>query len=349
MKKHLFTALKIVFFLGIGIFLIWLVVKDLNAQERAHIMQAFKDANYWWLLPSALIAFAAHYSRALRWNMMLRPMGYRPSSLNAFLAVMIGYLANLAVPRLGEVTRCGILNKYEKIPIYKSVGTVVTERAIDLIILFLLFIFVFMVQFSRLGDYAFREILTPIKGKFLSATSEGPSLLMAAMAAFLLLAVIYALRNTIKNMALVKRIINVIRGFAEGLKAIRDVEKPWLFMLHSVFIWMGYLFMLYFCFFCLKETSSLGFDAALSLLAFGSLAMIATPGGIGTYPIVMQMILMRYLAPLDDAGMDISASDLIKVKAYAFGWIAWTGQTLLILLVGLISLLLLPVINRNNS
>lgn len=349
MKKHLFSALKIVFFLGIGIFLIWLVVKDLDETERGQILQAFKDANYWWLLPSALVAFAAHYSRAARWNMMLRPMGYNPSSINSFLAVMIGYLANLAVPRLGEVTRCGILNKYEKIPIYKSVGTVVTERAIDLIVLFLLFLFVFIVQFNRLGDYASKEIFAPLKEKLLSTASQGTNLLIYGVIAFILLALLYSLRNRIKNLSLVQRIINIVRGFAEGLKAIRNVEKPWLFLAHSIFIWVGYLFMLYFCFFCLKETSSLGFDAALSLLAFGSLAMIATPGGIGTYPIVMQMILILYLIPADLMDASTPDTELMKLKAYAFGWIAWTGQTLMILVVGLIALLILPVINRKSD
>ena len=349
MKAHLFTALKVLFFLGIGILLIWLVIKDLDETQRGQIMQAFREANYWWLIPSAMIAFASHYSRAVRWNMMLRPMGYNPSSINSFLAVMIGYLANLAVPRLGEVTRCGILNKYEKIPIYKSVGTVVTERAIDLIILFLLFVFVFIMQFNRLGDYAVEKIIEPFKEKLLSTASQGTMLLVAGMIAISLFALLYSMRNKIKNLAFVQRILNVVKGFAEGLRAIRNVEKPGVFIAHSIFIWAGYLFMLYFCFFCLEETSSVGFDAAFSLLAFGSLAMIATPGGIGTYPIVMQMILIRYLIPADMIDSGLPETELLKLKAYAFGWIAWTGQTVMILIIGLIAIVILPIINRKEK
>ncbi len=349
MKKHLLSAVKVIFFLGLGILLIWLVVKDLDETQRGQILQAFREANYWWLIPSAMIAFASHYSRAVRWNMMLRPMGYNPSSINSFLAVMIGYLANLAVPRLGEVTRCGILNRYERIPIYKSVGTVVTERAIDLIILFLLFVFVFIAQFNRLGDYASKEIIEPFKEKFMSTASQGTKFLLIAIAVVAVLLIVYFLRNRIKKLGIVKRVIEVIKGFAEGLKAIRNVEKPWLFLGHSVFIWAGYLFMLYFCFFCLEETSSLGLGAAMSLLAFGSLAMIATPGGIGTYPIVMQMILIQYLIPADMIDSNTQDTELLKLKAYAFGWIAWTGQTMMVIIVGAFSLLILPIINRKSD
>ncbi|GIV33691.1 MAG: dolichol-P-glucose synthetase [Chitinophagales bacterium] len=349
MKKNLFSAVKVIFFLGIGLLLIWLVVKDLNAEQRSQILQAFREANYWWLIPSAIVAFASHYSRAVRWNMMLRPMGYNPSATNSFLAVMIGYLANLAVPRLGEITRCGILNRYEKVPIYKSVGTVVTERAIDLIILFLLFLFVFLAEFNRLGDYASREILVPLRGKLLSTAAQGPKLLLAAALVLVTLSVLYLVRKKLKNLSIIKRIFGMILGFAEGLKAIKNVERPFIFLFHSLFIWAGYLFMLYFCFFCLPETSSLGLGAAVSLLAFGSLAMIATPGGIGTYPIIMQMILMRYLLPADPATNSAADAELLRLKAYAFGWIAWSGQTLMIIIVGLISLLILPLINRQKD
>ncbi len=332
MKQHLLTAIKVLFFLGIGILLIWLVVKDLDEKQREDIFQAFRDANYWWLIPSALIAFASHYSRAVRWNMMLRPMGYNPSSVNSFLAVMIGYLANLAVPRLGEVTRCGILNRYEKIPIYKSVGTVVTERAIDLIVLFSLFVIVFVTQFDTLGAYANEIIISPLKQKIMGLMDDGIKLLIAGSIGLLFVFIIYKFRNKIKEITILKRIFEMLRGFAEGLKAVSQVERPLVFVAHSIFIWVGYLFMVYFCFFCLEATSGLGLNAALSLVAFGSLAMIATPGGIGAYPVVMMAILTLY--KVDDN------------MGFAFGWIAWTGQTLLVLVVGFISLAILPFLNK---
>jgi uncharacterized protein (TIRG00374 family) len=140
LKKTFFNVLKVTFFLGLGLFFIWLFMHNLTSDEKNEIYNSFINANYFWILVSFVFAILSHISRTLRWMILLEPMGYVPRKKNAFLAIMIGYFANLALPRLGEITRCGILSKYEKIPMQKSFGTVVTERGLDVIMLGLIFI-----------------------------------------------------------------------------------------------------------------------------------------------------------------------------------------------------------------
>ena len=146
MNKRLSTILQYTFFLGLGIFLVWWSIRDLDAADRSQIRMALRRARYWLVIPVFIILFASHYIRAIRWRLLMEPMGYRPSKTNTFFAVMIGYLANQAVPRLGEVLKCTVLARYEKIPADKLVGTIILERVIDALSLLLIFGITLVIQ-----------------------------------------------------------------------------------------------------------------------------------------------------------------------------------------------------------
>jgi uncharacterized protein (TIRG00374 family) len=259
--------------------------------------------------------------------MLLAPMGYYPSTINAFLAVMVNYIVNLGIPRSGEVARCWVLSKYENTPIHKSIGTVAAERAVDLIMLFVSFVLVFILQLGRL-EKAVMDMMSDLM-------SKGQAMILIAIPVAAILILLFLLREKISQIPFIQKVATIAKGFLEGLKAIKNVENPSLFILHSIFIWVMYLFMLFVCFYCLPETSHLGLNAAFTILAFGSIAMIATPGGIGAYPIAVNRSLILY--------------GIAEEFGKALGWIAWGGQTVLVIFMGLLALVLLPIINRTTD
>ena len=151
-RKLIFNILKFVVFLGIGLLLIWVITKDLTAEQKEELRNSFRVADYWWVGLSIVIGILSHYVRALRWKMMLQPLGCNPRISTTFYSVMVAYLANMAVPRLGEITRCGIVQRYEKVPFDKAVGTIVVERSIDLLMLFLVTSLLFVTQFTMIYE-----------------------------------------------------------------------------------------------------------------------------------------------------------------------------------------------------
>ena len=336
MKKKLLSILKILFFLGIGIFLIWWIVKGLTEEEIVEIKRAFREANYWWVALSVLIGVGAHVSRAHRWNMLIHPLGYEPKLKNTFAAVMIGYLANYAFPRLGEITRCGIMYRYEKVPVNKGIGTVIAERAIDMVMLVILFIVTMILQFYRFRDII-AEGVAQQQARFTTMVyGENSVLYIGAGVLFLiLLLLLYVFRRRFRGLTLYDRIVSIIKGFVDGIKSVKDIKDFKPFLLHTAIIWIAYFLMIYVCFFCLEETAGLGVYASLAVLVFGSLGIIAVQGGIGAYQAIVMGILVLY-------GVEASIG-------FAFGWIIWGGQTILNIGLGAIFLILLPIMNTKPA
>jgi uncharacterized protein (TIRG00374 family) len=264
--------------------------------------------------------------------LFFEPMGYHPSFKNTFFAVMVGYFANMAFPRLGEVTRCGILAKYEKIPFNKSFGTVVTERALDLIIFFLLFILTIVTQIGTLHDYLDNHVYPGLQGKFIHPFSNPVLQIWVAISLGLILVLFILLRKKIRNSKTWHNIGALVLGFWEGLKSLSQIRKPVLFVFYSLAIWFLYFLMVYVCFFCFPSTSSLSLGAGLSSLVLGTIGIMITPGGIGLYPAIIQETLLLY--------------GLSRTTGLALGWIAWSAQTAMILIVGSLSLVLLSF-NKN--
>ncbi len=334
MKKTLGSILRFSFFLGLGIFFIWLFMRNLTSGQKHEIYQSFRIANYYWILIAILLGILSHFSRSLRWKILLEPLGYKPRTSNVFMAVMIGYLANLALPRLGEVSRCGILTRYEKIPFNKSFGTVITERVIDMLMFILLFLLMIFTLSGKLHIYLEQKIYGPLQQKF-SFVANPDIYLIIILAAMALSGIIMALviHKRFKHSNIYKKFYNLFTGFMEGIRSLTRIKKPFQFIMHTFLIWLLYLLMAYIVFFSLEDTSHLGLDAGLAVLNFGSIGIMIVQGGIGIYPAIVAETLFIYAIP--------------STTGYAMGWLIWASQTIMIIVAGVISLLLLPVFNKH--
>jgi len=335
LKKNLSSVIKILFFLAIGVFFIWLFLRQLSLEQKREIWQSFITANYSWVILSIFIGILSHVVRAYRWRILMEPMGYHPKISNTFFAVMIGYLANMALPRLGEVTRCGVMNKYEKIPINKAIGTVIVERSIDMVVFLLLFFINLFIFFDELHHYVDSKVYNPLMEK-LNISDEMSSYLYALLGVFvLLIALFFLIRKRISHLKVYQKLEQIIIGFWNGLWSVTKIKKPFLFIFQSLLIWVLYYLMIYVCIFSLKETSHLGADAVLSMLIFGSIGIIVVQGGIGIYPAIIAETLVLY--------------GIVNTYGYALGWLTWTAQTVMILVAGILSLILLPIYNKTTN
>ncbi|MCK9218601.1 MAG: flippase-like domain-containing protein [Bacteroidales bacterium] len=334
-KNRTATIIKFVLFLGLGIFIIWLSLRGLTHEERIQIMNSFRIANYNWVILTIFLGIGSHVIRSLRWMLFFSPMGYHPTFKNTFFAVMVGYFANLAFPRLGEVIRCGVLARIEKIPFNKSFGTVITERAIDMICFFLLFILMISTQVGTINDYLNTHVYPQLNAKFGNLHYSRMLFLTLAMIIVLMVGIYFIARKKIKQTAIFQKVKSLILGFWEGLKSLVQMRHPGLFVFYSVSIWILYFLMLYVCFFCFAETSGLSPGAGLSSLVLGSVGIMITPGGIGLYPAIIQETLLLY--------------GVTRTTGLALGWIAWAAQTGMILILGGISLILLSFNKQSNG
>ena len=333
MRKRLKTILQYSFFLGLGIFLVWWSVKDLTGEDRSHIRTALKNAKYWLIIPVFCVLFLSHYVRARRWRLLIDPLGYKPKQRNVFFAVMIGYLANQAVPRLGEVLKCTVLARYEKVPADKLVGTIILERIIDAVTLLMIFGITIVIQpgiYSQLVDVVFNST-EQTEAKNVSST-----LITGIVVGIIVLAIaIWMLdkKKTFKDLFNIGK--RIWLSVWQGLSAIQHLKRRWLFIGLTVVLWSLYLAGGYLGFLAFQETSGYGIKEAFTVLSAGSIGMIITPGGIGAYAYLIQKTMQVY--------------GLNEGIALAFGWVLWLAQTVVILIGGLISFVLLPYYNKSQK
>ncbi|HVB04204.1 MAG TPA: lysylphosphatidylglycerol synthase transmembrane domain-containing protein [Chitinophagaceae bacterium] len=332
MNRPVAGILKFALFLGLGIGLIWLATHNLTAIQRRQGIQAFRTANYMLLIPALLAGLASHITRAARWKLLILPLGYNPSLINVFCAVMIGYLGNLAFPRLGEITRCAVLARHERLPANQIIGTMITERAVDALSLLVLLTATIAFQFRILGAFFHQEILVRLTGLF---HLQGNSWIFW-LSGFLLFTagLVWYLLARLKHTLLGLRLHLLLKGVWEGMRSIRNMRNRGLFIMYTLLLWTLYFGMVYIGFYTLKSTSSLSLGACFSVLAFGSIGMILTQGGIGAYQLMVEQTLVLY-----GTG---------SALAYALGWIIWSTQTLLIVIGGFFCVVLLPLINRQT-
>jgi len=333
----LLDGVKLIVFLGFGVFLVWLAVKDFSDKDVQEMKTSLSEAKYGWLILSCCFAIFSHFARALRWQMMIAAFSHKPRFSISTLSLMIGYMANIAFPRLGEITKCGIMSKYEDAPVDKVFGTIVTDRIIDVLLLLILTAVVILLQFNLLGTYFIENIATPLWAKIsglLAAENLLPKIAVVAVILLLIAAAWYILRN-FKKSAVYQKILNLAKGVWEGVLSVKNVDNMPLFIFYSLFIWLMYFFMVYFCFFALSATEHLGVGAGLACLVFGTFGFITTQGGIGAYPLAIAGTLALY-------GVDFN-------PAYAFGWLAWLNQTFLMLFAGAVALGLLPLFKPKTA
>ncbi len=331
MSKKLLGVLQYAFFLGVGVFLLWLTLRK---SDWNNIISDLSGANYIYLIPATLMLVVSHFVRALRWKILMEPLGYKPSTLNTFLAVFIGYWANLAVPRLGEVLKCTILGRYEKVPADKLIGTIVAERAVDVCSLIVVMLITVFSQYDMIGDFS-KEIFT----KFFSSKSGGFSMvrvgvLLLIIASFIVF-VIWIFRR-LSHLAIVIKTRNIFLGIWQGLTSIRHIKHKGTFIIHSIIIWALYLYSTYMGFFAMRDMAHFGIKGALSALTFGSFGMIIpSPGGIGSFQYAIQQVMMLY--------------GVTPEKGLSLGMLIWFAQTGIIVLFGTLAFILLPIVNKKQK
>ncbi|MET2986345.1 lysylphosphatidylglycerol synthase transmembrane domain-containing protein [Aureibaculum conchae] len=322
MNKKFRKSLLLILPIALGVFLVWYFLSKLTQEDKTAIITSFKSANYWWVLLSLVLGALSHLSRAYRWEFMLKPMGYKPRFANSVMTVFIAYLVNLGIPRAGEIARATGISKYENIPFEKAFGTIVAERIADAIVLLSIVGIAFFLQADLLSEDLFKN----------SDNSMQKYLLIAV---FTILAIIfYFVVKKSKHPFFIK-IKTFINGLIEGAISIFKMDNKWWFIFHTLFIWTMYVLMFYVVTFALPETSNLPFEAIIVGFVVGGISMAVTNGGLGTYPIAVASVLILYAVPDN--------------PARAFAWIMWTAQTLMVLLFGGLSFLLLPIYNRNRT
>ena len=295
MKK----IIQYLLFLGIGGGLIWYSIAS-GIINPTKLWEDVSNANLWWVGLMVVLMFIAHGSRAARWQMLLEPLGYKPSFMNVNNAIWLGYFANNLVPRLGEVTRCSQLYKSDNIPVDKSLGTVVTDRIFDVVTLFILLIVHFIIDFDKLWAFVNQQLSQNQSGE------KGSSTLLYIILGVLLLTgiVSFIFRKSILEVALIQTVIEKLKGLLDGLLSIRHLKNPKLFLFYSVMIWLMYWAMGYVLFFAIPKFADLPPIAGLTFLVSGALAMILpSPGGAGTVTAIVSPVLVTmYGLSKDDAG-----------------------------------------------
>lgn len=321
MNRSLKKNLKVILPMGIGILLVWYSYHITSPQDRGQILRYIKEADLFWVILSIFIGILGHISRAIRWNYLLEPLGYKPRLTNNILIILISYFANLGIPRTGEILRATALASYENVPFEKGFGTVVTERVIDVIMLLIIVMATLLLQTDILVEF--------LQNKGFNLRG----LLLLAGAGFLGLVVFLAfIKKSTTEIAL--RIKKFVKGLLDGVFSIFKMKHKWAFVFHTFFIWGCYIAMLWVIKFTVAETLNLNLGQLLVAFVAGAFAMATTNGGIGLFPIAVSKALAIF--------------GISTVSGDAFGWIMWIAQTLMIVVFGAISFLVLPLCNRDK-
>ncbi len=320
MSKKISNIIKIFIFLLIGIGLFWLVYRKQDVNE---IKDQLLKADLWWLLVSMILGLLSHISRSMRWKMLIEPVGYKPRTITLFYSVMIMYLTNYAIPRSGEVVRAGVVSRQENIPFTALLGTIITERAIDFIMLFLLTIIVLISQFSVFEKFIANN--AQATQRIDQITSSIWIIAIIIIAIILVLVLMYVYRNKIKQTKLYKKFQESINNFVNGIKSVKNVRNKTLFFIHTIFIWAMYFIMIYVVFQAFDFTKNLSLMTGLTVFVFASFGIVfPSPGGIGTWHFIAIETLFVYGIP--------------KNLGRTFAFAAHESQMIMLITVGLISL-----------
>jgi len=334
LKKSFLQFLKIAGFLALGIVLLYFAFRGVAMDE---LLNTLREANFWWIGLSMLFALIAFFSRARRWVLLIEPLGFTPSFRSTYHSLMVGYLFNYALPRLGEVTRCVTLGRKEKIPVDSLIGTVIMERVFDLIMLFLILLILLIGRLEKFGAFFSQQVVQPLQQKMVG-TFGGALLfwILVFTSLALVLLLLYFYRKRLGNLILVRKTRDIIRGIIEGLKTFYKMERKWEFIFHSFFIWFNYIMMTWVVVFALKETSHLQFIDGMFLLVVGGLGMSApVTAGFGAYHwITSRGLVYVYGLSLEQGG------------AYAI--LTHESNSLFTILLGAISYILFLMANRTD-
>ncbi|MBK9421952.1 MAG: flippase-like domain-containing protein [Flavobacteriales bacterium] len=338
MKQGLINTLKVGLPLAVGVWLIFYFYDQLGEDQRAQLFTAFRSANMWWMALATLVGWSAHVSRAWRWRYILEPLGYKPGFWDCYHAVMAGYFMNLFLPRAGEASRALSLYRTEKVPFEQGFGTILAERAVDLIFLAGIAGITVLLQLEKLDLFkariaAFRAGQGPADE---TASPVWPWVL-AAVALIAVVGVVLVLSKPLLR----ARFMDLLRGFGQGLQAVLRTKNRAGFIFHSLFIWAAYVGMFWLGFFALPTMSTVPFAGVLAGFVAGAIGIVLVQGGVGVYPAFVALIVSVYLP--------LQGESLIHPDALAMGWLLWTAQTLMLIVLGGLSLLLLALKRRSAT
>jgi len=317
------TYFQMSIFLCLAVALIYWQYTALSHEELTEIKNSFSVTKWHFIFIALVVGFLSHYFRALRWRLMLAHLGHQTSKDIVTGSVLMGYLTNLLVPRLGEVMKCTTLYKYNKVPIDKSLGSVVSERIFDVLSLFILFFLVLVIEFTQVSHYA-ETLLIGFQEKFDIQIKWW----------WLIILTLLFISGIILIKFIYKRIVHskigqFIGAFLQGVQSIISLPQKGLFIFYTIMIWCLYILMVYVAMQAVPATAGLALSVSMVLTAFGSIAIILTPGGIGAYPPIIAGLLTIYNIPYS---YGLSA-----------GWVSWLMQTLVVIILGILTLIYLPL------
>ncbi|MDB9990388.1 flippase-like domain-containing protein [Flavobacteriales bacterium] len=312
MKNKLIKVLKIFLPIAIGIYLTWYFVSNSTVTEKEYFLQSLSEVNYGWILVALIIAFFAHLSRAYRWKYLLETLDLKPKLSLMYHSVMIGYIINLTIPRSGELARAAYFSRYQKTKSDQILGTIVIERVIDLLMFALVFFIAFLFQADQDKFNELRQISNGSSNPYLI-----PSLLIFG---FIFLGVLAGIKKVRV------KVLNFLKGIILGATAILRLKNKIGFLIHTFFIWACYITMLWISAMALPDIENITINAVFASFVAGAIAIGATPGGIGLYPIMVASVLTELY------GYDGQV-------AKSFGMLMWSSQTIFMILLGIISLI----------
>lgn len=328
MSKWLKTTFRYVILLSIVGVLIWLSLNSINSGEESKfeiLLSTLQEASFFFLILSVLSALSSHFIRGLRWQIILKSIGYETSKSDNFFSVMIGYFINLVIPRGGEVSRCYNMFKLRKVPTVVSLGTVISERLVDVFLLFLFVGFSFFIEFDKFIILSKKVLSSQQSHSF----SVGNTTILVF--ATIISASIILLFLTLKNEKFIKikiKFNEVLVGIKQGMLSIFKIKERFLFLLYSFLIWFLYYIMTLCVMQAFPETKELGLTAAITIFTIGGIAMaVPLPGGAGSYHVLVPM------------GM-VTLYNLDQNKAVAFTFIYHGWQTLIVIIFGTLSLII---------
>jgi uncharacterized protein (TIRG00374 family) len=334
LKRNILKVFNFFLFLSIGILLLYLAFRNIEFQL---LVDKLKHANYFWILLSLLISFAGFIVRALRWRLLIEPLGYAPGRSNTFYAVMIGYLANFAFPRIGEITRCGTLNRTEKIPLDSLIGTVIVERSIDVITMILLIILIFFSKIHFFGDFLTNQIFNPAIEGFSGYFTKPPIVWIGIIGGFCLIIIgLILFRKRLTRFSFIQKGIAIVKGVGNGLRTGFTMKRRGLFLLYTILLWTIYFLMTWVVVYALPATSHLKPIDGLFILVIGSIGItIPVQGGIGAFHWIVSLGLTLY--------------DIPKEDGLAFATLSHESQALFIVLLGTFSLAMLAIRRKRKK
>ena len=319
MSKGITNYIKIFLPIFIGVFCIYISFRNIKFSD---FTQYFFEINYLWVIIGIMLGALSHISRSYRWKYLINPLGYKLGFINSVLAVFSAYLINYTIPRAGDLARATMISKYENIPLEKTLGTIVAERAVDVICILIIICIGLTIEFQRISE------------KFILLISDKEiSIIFIYLGS--ISSILFICYLMIKKSKYYKSIINFFSGIVEGLTVIFKMKNRNLFILHSIFIWLMYILMFWATSKAFIQLHEVTFFQLMISFTLAALSIMFSNGGIGIYPLAVEESLGWY-------GIQSSTG-------LAFGWVSWLSQTMMVVIFGGLSLFILPFINDNKS